>query len=118
MPSFTNRRIVTASTSTLYSLGTGTTSTNTSPFPTANKGVELTIQNQSTGSFDIWVGGSDLSIEIGSTATGLIGGVQLSQGASYTVGKRHAPTAIILDEWYICSTSSRAVAQAQLLRMV
>lgn len=116
MPMLTVRRIVTTSTSTLYNLGTGTTSTNTSPFPTANKGIEVLVQNQSTGAVNVWFGDSTLAIAIGATSTAA-GGSIIAQNGTLQLGATLL-TGVMLDELYIASTSSQAICQVTLVRAV
>lgn len=121
MAGFTLRRIVTSSTSTPYCLGNGSTAASTSPFAVGNKGVEVFIQNQSTGAFDIYVGGSDVAIVIGATSTAAgasTGAVKLAQNGTFSIGNHGSASAVVLDEWFVCSTSSMAVAQVLLLRSV
>lgn len=116
--SLTTYRIVTLSTSTPYNFYTGTTASSTGNVPTSSKGVEVTFQNLSTGSTDVYVGGSDLTISIGATSTTGVGGIWIPQGAAFTVGKRHAPSAIQMQDWFVISTSSNAICVAQLLKFV
>lgn len=118
MPSIKTYRIVTLSTSTPYNFVTGTTATSTSNPVAANKGVTVNFQNQSTASTDVYIGGSDLTISIGATSTTGTGGIKLAQNGSYTIEPRHAPSAIIMDDWYVISTSSNAICVGQVVRMV
>ena len=110
-------RVVTLVASSPYSFATGTTATSTGT-TAADKGVEVTFQNQSTGSPNIYIGGPDLTISISATSTTGVGGIQIAPGGSYTVGKRHAPSAIQMSEWFVISTSSNATCVAQLLKAV
>lgn len=118
MASVKTYRIVTLSTSTPYNFVTGTTATSTGNTVAANKGVTVNFQNQSTGATDVYIGGSDLTISIGATSTTGVGGVKLAQNGVYTIEPRHSPSAIIMDDWYVCSTSSNAICVAQVVRMV
>jgi len=119
MPSsLTTYRVVTLSTSTPYNFVTGTTATNTGVPLAANKGVEVTFQNQSTGATNIYVGGSDLTISVGATSTTGVGGIVISQNGAYTVGKRSNASAIQMQDWFVISTSSNAICVAQLSKAV
>ena len=111
-------RVVTSTPSVAHNIVTGSTAAPTAPYSVADKGVEVTIQNQSTGSFNIYVGDSSLTVSIGATSTAGVGGILLTPNDAYTLGKRHAPSAIQLSEWYICSTSSLGVAVVHLLKAV
>jgi hypothetical protein len=111
-------RVVTSTPSVAHNIVSGTTAANTPPFSANDKGVEVTIQNQSTGNTNIYVGGSDLTISIGATSTTGVGGILLTPSDALTLGKRHAPSAIQMNDWYICSTSSLAVAVVHLLKAV
>lgn len=116
--SITTYRIVTLTTSTPYNFVTGTTATSTGNAVPANKGVTINFQNQSTGATDVYVGGSDLTISIGATSTTGVGGIKLSQNGSYSIEPRHGASAINMQDWFVCSTSSNSICVAQLLRMV
>lgn len=117
MASFKLYRILTASTSTPYNFVSGTTATSTSASPD-DKGVEVTFQNQSTGATNVWIGGSTMAISIGSTSTTGAGGIMVSQNGSYSIGHRHAPSAVQMNDFYVASTSSNAVCVAMLVKAV
>ena len=104
-----NAVFTSSTTSTAINWVTGSTSTATSPVSQLYKGVEVTFQNISTGNTDIWIGGADVA---------QFNGIWLSQQSAYTIGKRHAPSAIQLQEWYVWSTSSSAKAVCQIVRAV
>lgn len=117
MASFKLYRIVTLTTSTPYNFVSGTTATSTST-DSGDKGVEVTFQNQSTGATNVWIGGSTMAISIGTTSTVGAGGIMISQNGTYSVGHRHAPTAIQMNDWYVASTSSNAICAAHLVKAV
>ena len=104
--SITTVKIAITSTSTPYSFGTGTTSTSTTNTTPANNGMIATFQNQ--GAATITIGGSDIL-----TA----GGVTLAANGTYQlVGS--SPSNIQLNDWFVISTSSAAVAVVQILKKV
>lgn len=110
-------RIVTLSTSTPYSFTTGTTATSTGT-TAADKGVEVTFQNQSTAATNVYIGDSAMAISIAATSTTGASGIMIAQNGSYQVGKRHAPSAVQMSEWFVISTSSNAICVAQLVKAV
>lgn len=118
MASFKLYRIVTTTTSTPMNFVTGSTSTASVPYSPDDKGVEVVFQNQSTGAFNVWVGGSTMSISVGATSTLGAGGVLIAQNGSYSIGKRHAPAAIQMNDYYVASTSSNAICLAHLIKGV
>jgi len=118
MSAFKIYRIVTTTTSTPFSFTSGTTATSSGPIGYDDKGVELTVQNQSTAATNIWIGGSDVVPSIGATSTLGVGGIMVAQNATFQIGKRHAPSAIQMTDYYVTSTSSNAIAVAFLLKGV
>lgn len=117
MASFKLYRIVTTSTSTPFNFVSGTTATSTSSSP-SDKGCEVTFQNQSTGTTNVWIGGSTMAISIGATSTNGAGGLMIAQNGTYQIGKRHAPSAIQMNDYYVASTSSNAICVAYLINAV
>lgn len=117
--SATTYRVVTLTASVPHNFVTGTTATSTSNALTAHKGVEVTFQNQSTSAINVYIVNSVSNVPaIGSTSTLGVGGIALSQNTAYTIGKRHAPSAIQMQDWYVVSTSSNGICVAQLVRAV
>jgi hypothetical protein len=111
-------RVVTLSVSTPYSFVTGTTATSTANSPDY-KGCEVVFQNQSTGATNVWIFDSSTgSIAIGATSTLGAGGILVAQNGSYQLGKRHAPSAIQMTDWFVASTSSNTICVAQLVKAV
>ena len=106
-----------ASTPINFVTGTSATSTGGAAQP-VDKGVEVTFQNQSTSAVNIWIGDSGVVPVIGTTSTLGTGGVILAQNGTYSVGHRHAPSAIQMNEWYMASTSTAAIAFAILVKAV
>lgn len=111
-------RVVTSVPSSRHNIYTGTTAAPSVNCPAADKGVEATFQNQSTGATDIYVGGSDLAVAIGATSTLGPGGVKLSIGDAYTVGKTLNGGALQMTQFWVVSTSSMAVCTVHLISKV
>lgn len=107
MPSsVTTVKISITSTSTPYNFGTGTTATSTSNTTPANKGLLATFQNQ--GAATITVGGSDVVT---------VGGITIAANGTYQV-IGGSPSSVQLNDWFVSSTSSAAVALVQLVKYV
>lgn len=120
MASFKYYRVVTTTPSAPYNIASGTTVAPTANATYLDKGVEVTFQNASTGAITIYIGGSDLQvtdITATSTASGTQG-ISLAQNATFQIGKRHSPTAIVMSDFYVISTSSKGICVAQLLKAV
>jgi hypothetical protein len=118
MASFKMYRIVTSVASSPMNFVSGTTSGIGTVTDPSDKGVSVTFQNQSTGAINVWIGGSTMSISIGSTSTVGAGGVVISQSSSYTISPRHAPSAIQMADYWVASTSSLSICTALLIKAV
>lgn len=119
MASFNMYRIVTTTTSTPMNVVSGTTAAPASNATYLDKGCEVTFQNQSTAATAIWIGGSAMQItSIGATSTLGVTGIMIPQNGSYSFGKRHAPSAINLNDFWIASTSSNAICVVHVIKAV
>lgn len=118
MSSFKLYRIVTTTTSTPINFVTGTTATSTAAVSPNDKGCEVTFQNQSTSAVNIYIASSSASISIGATSTLGVNGIALAQNGTYAIGKRHAPVAIQMLDYWVLSTSSNAICVAHLVHAV
>lgn len=97
----------------------GTTAAAVGPIASADKGVEVTFQNQSTSAVNIYVGDVNVVPVIGTTSTLGNGGIVVAQNGTYSVGHRSgAYSAIQMTDWYIASTSTAAIAVALLVHGV
>lgn len=111
-------RVVTLTPSVAHSIVSGTTAAATVPASPDDKGVEVTFQNQSTGAVNVYIGPSGFAPSIGTTSTTGTGGIVIAQNGTFSLGHRHAPSAIQMNDFYIASTSSNAVVTAFLLKAV
>lgn len=109
-------RAIFTSTSTSVAINwiSGTTSAAGTPWSNLDRGVAVVFQNQSSAA-NITVGGADVTpnaqgIVIGARTATDPGRLEIMFGGG--------PTCIQLPEWYVTSTSSLAVAVAQLIRYV
>lgn len=115
MAGFKTFRVVTLTATVAHSMTLGTTGTPSAPWSYANKGIEVTFQNQSTAATNIWVGPSDVVPSIGATSTLGTGGHIIAQNGFITFRAQSNGSGIKMEEWYVASTSSNGICFATLL---
>lgn len=96
---------------TAYNVLSGTTVAPTTPYAPADKGCEITFQNQAATATTI--------MKIGGTDVVSLGGIRLNgTDTSYTIGKKSTHSGIQSGDWWVTSDVAGQVCVVQLVKSV